>query len=115
MHAQIMIFEGPRSAEAVEASVRAGRERIEPLVQAHPGLRDRLVGGVRAVGPDGAEYIVELALDAAALDELGRLVRTSELLPGEDPALLPGPDRVVRCATVDAFGPLADLLAAQAR
>lgn len=115
MHVQIMLWEGPRSAAAVEASARAGRERIAPLIDAHPELRERLLGGFRAVGSDGVELVVELARDEAALDELGRLVMTSELVPGEDPALLRGPDRIQRYSSSDAFGRLADLLAEVAR
>ena len=115
MHIQIMLFDGPRSREEVAASERAGRERIEPLVQAHPGLRERLLGGLRAVGPEGAECVISIARDEAALDELGRLVMSSELLPGEDVALLPGPDRVERFAAVHAFGSLAGPLAELAR
>ncbi len=115
MHVQIMVFEGPRSDAAVQASERAGRERIAPLVASHPELRDRLVGGVRAVGPDGAECVIVLADDQDALDLLERVVMTSELLPGEDPRLLTGPDRVYQYTSSDVFGRLADLLAGAAR
>lgn len=111
MHVQVMLFDGPRSDEAVEAARRAGRERIAPLISSHPDLRTGLLGGFRGVGPDGAECVVVLARDAAALDTLGHLVMTSELLPGEDPTLLTGPNRIDRCASSDVFGPLADLLA----
>lgn len=115
MYVQIMLFDGPRSDEAVEASRRAGVDRIAPLIASHPDLRDRLLGGMRAVGPDGAECIIELAADEAALDEVGRLVMSSELLPGENLALLSGPDRIERYETVDVFGPLADPLARTTR
>ena len=115
MHVQIMMFDGPRSQAALDASRRAGTERIAPLVEAHPDLRRRLLGEVRAVGPDGAECIVVLAQDEAALDELGRLVMTSELLPGEDPELLTGPDRVHRYTSTDVHGALAGLLAGSVR
>ena len=115
MHVQIMLWDAPRSDEAVQASARAGRERIAPLVAAHPELRDRLLGGLRAVGPDGAECVIEIAHDDAALDLLGQLVMTSELLPGEDPALLTGPDRIQRYVTADVFGQLADILSGAAR
>ncbi|QIK74842.1 hypothetical protein [Nocardioides piscis] len=52
-----------------------------------------------------------LTHDPAALDDLAHLVSASELLPGEDAALLPGPDRVTRCVDAVAFGQLADFLA----
>ena len=110
MFVQITTFDGPRSAAVVEASTRAGRDRIAPLIDADPDLRASLLGGVRAIAEDGGECIVVLAKDAAALDRLGHLVRTSELLPGEDPTLLTGPSRVVRYETTEAFGHLAALL-----
>lgn len=109
MHVQIMLFDGPRSEAEVQASLRAGRERIAPLIASHPELRDRLLGGVRAVGRDGAECLVVLAHDEGALDILGDVVMTSELLPGEDAALLGGPDRVYRYHSSDVFGPLAGI------
>jgi hypothetical protein len=111
MYVQIMTFDGPRSAALVAASRRAARERIAPLIEADPELRTGLLGGLRAVGPDGAECVVELARDASALDTLAQVVMSSELLPGEDPALLPGPSRVDRYVISDVFGPLSELLA----
>lgn len=110
MHVQIMMFDGPRSEAQVKASERAGLERIDPLVGSHPELRERLVGGIRCTAPDGAECVVVLARDEGALDLLGRVVMTSELLPGEDPALLTGPDRVLRFTSTDPFGPFGDAL-----
>lgn len=115
MYLQLIRFDGPRDAELVEASRRAGEDRVGPLILSDPGLRDRLLGGVRAVGPDGTEMVVVLAADEAALDDLGRIVMSSELLPGEDPALLPGPDHVERFANVDVFGPLASMPAGAGR
>jgi len=111
MFVQIATFDGPRSAEMVEASTRAGRDRIAPLIDADPDLRASLLGSIKAVAEDGGECIVVLAQDASALDRLDHLVRTSELLPGEDPALLPGPSRIVRYESTEAFGRLAELLA----
>lgn len=52
MHVQIMTFDGPRSAALVDASWRAGRERIAPLIEAAPELRRGLLGGFRAVAPE---------------------------------------------------------------
>lgn len=111
MHVQIISFDGPRNSELVEASARAGRDRIAPLIAADPDLRTRLLGGLRAVGPDGAECVVIVAHDADALDCLDRLVRTSELLPGEDATLLQRPSRVDRYDSSETFGQLADLFA----
>lgn len=111
MQIQILTFDGPRSAEVVAAANRAGRDRIAPLIESHPELRDRLLGGLRGLGPDGAECVVVLARDGEALDALQRVVMSSELLPDEDPALLTEPDRVDRYAASHVFGPLADMLA----
>jgi hypothetical protein len=115
MQIQVLTFNGPRSAEVVEAANRAGRDRIAPLVQSHPELRGRLLGGFRGLGPDGSECVVILAHDGDALDAMERVVMSSELLPDEDPALLSGPDRVERYTSENVFGQLADLLAGAAR
>ncbi len=111
MHLQVISFDGPRSEDVVAASHRAGRERIEPLIESDPELRSRLLGGVRGLGPDGAECVLVLAEDDAALDALQHLIMTSELLAGEDPALLTGPTRINRYAVSDSFGRLAEMLA----
>lgn len=111
MHIQIMFFDGPRSADLVEATDHAGRDRIRPLIDADPQLRAGLVGGIAGVGPDGAQCVVVLAHHPEVLDSLARLVMTSELLPDEDPALLQGPSRIERYASADVFGHLADILA----
>lgn len=111
MFVQIASFDGPRSAELVEAARRAGHDRIAPLVESDPQLRAGLLGSIRAVAADGAECIVVLARDAVALDRLDDLVMSSELLPGEDPRLLPGPSRVARYESAHAFGRLGELLA----
>lgn len=111
MFVQVAMFDGPRSPAMVEASTRAARDRIAPLVQSDPDLRSGLLGSVRAIASDGAECIVLFAESAAALDRVRHLVTTSELLPGEDPSLLPGPSRIVRYESAEAFGRLAELLA----
>lgn len=108
MFAQIMEFDGPRSPEVLAAAERAGRERIEPLLLANPEVMVGALGGFRAVGPDGAEVVVQLARDEATFDAIGKIVMNSELLPGEDPALLQGPDRWRRYEVTQTFGPLAD-------
>ena len=111
MHLQILTFDGPRSPELVEAAARGGRERIQPIIAADPELNTRLLGGFRAVAPDGSECVVTLARDAEAFALLHQRVMASELLPGEDPALLPGPTRVVTHAVQGVLGPMAGLLA----
>ncbi len=112
MHLQIVSFDGPRSPEQVAANERAGRERIAPLIDADPELRARLFAGYHCVGDDGAEVTVTIAADEAAFDTMKHLIMTSELLPGEDPALLTGPSRVQRFVVQGAFGAAANATAA---
>ena len=83
-------FDGPRSAEQVAADARAGRERIWPAVADADGLVDVLVLG----GADGASVVLTSVTAAEHLEEHVRRIMSTELLPGEDPALLGGPDRV---------------------
>lgn len=101
MYAQLTIFDGPRSPELVAATVRAERERIEPLIEAHPEIRDDMVVRYTLTQPDGGSAVLVVTRTERALDEAERLIMTSELLPGEDPALLPGPSRMERYAVGD--------------
>jgi hypothetical protein len=94
MHAQITYFDGPRSPEMVEASRRAGLERIEPAVKADPELQSLLVASYVLEGPDGGEVVISVVKTEAALRRAQQVIMATELLPGEDPALLPGPDRI---------------------
>ena len=43
--------------------------------------------------PDGGSAVLVITSTEASLDKAIQLIMTSELLPGEDPALLPGPSR----------------------
>jgi hypothetical protein len=94
MHAQLVHFDGPRSAELVAAADRAGRERIEPAIAADPQLQTSHVATYVLGHPDGGQVVVILADDEAALHHANDVISATTLLPGEDPALLPGPDRV---------------------
>lgn len=89
----VLTFQGPRSAELLDAADRAGRERLGPALSDHPGFRDDLVGMLVLRQPNGHELVVITVRSLAALDVLRDLVTTSTLLPGEDVRLLPGPDR----------------------
>lgn len=88
--AQLVRFDGPRDAAAVAASRRAGAERIWPAVRDLDGLVDSWV----LAKPDGAELVVSFATSAEHFARAGERIMSTPLLPGEDPALLPGPDRV---------------------
>jgi hypothetical protein len=89
--AALLYFDGPQSPPRIEAARRAFRDRIGPLMRAAPGC-------VRTLGlwqPEScAHAVLNVAVSLDALAALGEAVNTSPLLPGEDLALLPGPDRV---------------------
>lgn len=87
---QLTRFEGPRGPEWVAAEERADHERVWPAVQGLPGL----VAAFRCRAADGDTLSVVLATSVEALLEGGRRILATQLLPGEDPALLTGPDRV---------------------
>lgn len=82
-------FDGPRDARQVDADRRADRERIWPAASQVPGTLGALV--LRA--PDGAMVVVALAEHVRALAATPDVIMSTPLLPGEDPALLRGPDR----------------------
>ena len=84
-------FDGPRSAVQNEAARRAGEERIRPAVENVPGF---VMTYVLVRPADSALVIVELATSTEVLDRMADAVFSTSLLPGEDPALLSGPDRV---------------------
>lgn len=91
--AQLVWFDGPRSPALREAMERASRERIAPALEGTPGH----VTTYRLRGVDDAELILTLTTSVEALEEGQRRIMSTELLPGEDLALLPGPDRVELC------------------
>ncbi|MDN5749724.1 MAG: hypothetical protein L0H64_14595 [Pseudonocardia sp.] len=89
--AQVLTFSGPISEAADEAAEWAGRERIAPAMDGHPG-------GVRLLTlwqPElRRKILITLATSLESLEEAGRKISSLPLLPGEDVALLPGPDHV---------------------
>ena len=87
---QVVRFDGPRDAAAVAASRRAGLERIWPAVRDLDGLVDTLV----LVRPGGAELVLSFATSADHFARAGERIMATALLPGEDPELLTGPDRI---------------------
>lgn len=102
MHAQIIYFDGPRSPELVAASARAGRDRIEPALAADGRFRAEHVATFVLRQPDGAEAVMVVTRSEAGLDLVREIAFGTSLLPGEDPALLTGPDRVERWAVAHA-------------
>ena len=97
MYAQVIYFDGPRSPELVAAEDFATRERIRPAIsrlghqyQVYLLRRD-----------DGSELVVTIADSEQALLDGQKAIMSTELLPGEDPALLPGPDRLELYPVID--------------
>jgi hypothetical protein len=89
-YARLMCFDGPRAPEQAEAEDLAGRQRIWPAIRGLSGLT-----GVYVLrGSDLSSVVVTLATSVETLDAAQRAVMATELAPGEDPALLTGPDRV---------------------
>jgi len=88
--ARLVCFDGPRAPEQAAAEEQAGRQRIWPAIHGLSGL----VGIYVLRGSDLSSVIVTLATSVETLDAAQRAVMATELMPGEDPALLSGPDRV---------------------
>jgi len=90
MYAQLTYFDGPRTPQQLAAAEFAGRERILPAVS-KLGHSFRVYLLQRQ---DGSEVVVSIADSEQALLDAQKAIMGAELLPGEDPALLPGPDRI---------------------
>ena len=89
--AKVSWFDGPRSAAQTEAARRAGEERIKPAVEGIAGL---VMTYVLGHPQDCAIVVVELATSTDTFDQVADAVFGTSLLPGEDPVLLTGPDRI---------------------
>ncbi|GAA2538211.1 hypothetical protein [Pseudonocardia hydrocarbonoxydans] len=89
--AQVITFTGPLSEQVVAAAGRAARERIIPAMAAHPGSVRQLALWQPELR---RQVVITLATSLRSLEEGGRRVGALPLLPGEDVALLPGPDHV---------------------
>ena len=83
-------FDGPRTAAQSAAAQRAGQERIWPALAGIPGI----VAVHVLQGEDNGLLVLGLLTDAETSEAIQRAIMATELLPGEDPALLTGPDRV---------------------
>ncbi len=116
MFAQLTYFDGPRSPELITAAERANRERLQPAILAEPSVRDDLVAIYQLRRPDGGEVTVVIVEHEDTLDRAREVIMGTELLPGEDPALLPGPDRSERYQVVQTMhAPVADPAGSVAR
>lgn len=89
--AALLDFTGPISPAVFEAAERGFRDRIRPLLTGLTGC----IRGLVLWQPDtGAQLVVNVTDSLEALGAGERAINSAPLLPGEDPALLPGPDRV---------------------
>jgi hypothetical protein len=97
MHAQLTYFDGPRTPRQVAADDFAARERIVPAISklGHPFR----VYVLRR--PDGSQVVVSIADSEQALLDAQKAIMGTDLLPGEDPALLAGPDRIELYPVID--------------
>lgn len=90
MHAQLTYFDGPRTPEQQAAEDFAGRERLLPVIS-RLGQAFRVY---RLRRDDGSTVVISIADSQQALLDAQKAIMSTELLPGEDPSLLPGPDRI---------------------
>lgn len=94
--AAVVEFDGPRDAAQVAADQRASRERVGPAAMQVQGT----LGALVLRGGDGAMVTVAFADSPATLDASSLVIRSTPLLPGENPALLTGPQRYTTCQVV---------------
>lgn len=94
--AAVVEFDGPRDDAQVTADRRASRERVSPAAMQVPGV----LGSVVLRAGDGAMVTVAFGDSPGALEAGSRAILSTPLLPGEDPALLGGPQRYTSCQVV---------------
>jgi len=90
MYAQLTYFDGPRTPEQQAAEDFAGAERVVPAIR-QLGQPFRIYQLRR---DDGSTVIISIADSQQTLLDAQKAIMSTELLPGEDPALLSGPDRI---------------------
>ncbi|RSN38498.1 hypothetical protein DMC64_42060 [Amycolatopsis sp. WAC 04197] len=88
--AQATWFDRPLTQAQADAAEFGGRERIRPAVRGLDG-----VGGFYVLtAEDRSSLVLGFTASIEAMEAVQKTIMATELLPGEDPALLPGPDRV---------------------
>jgi hypothetical protein len=90
LFAQLTWLNRTGDADVAAAAERGGRQRIHPVIRDVDGL----VGVLVLRSADDRIVVVGLATALETLTEVRDRIAGAPLLPGEDPALLPGPDRV---------------------
>ncbi|MDX8049806.1 hypothetical protein SK571_10475 [Lentzea sp. BCCO 10_0798] len=99
MYAQLTYFDGPRGPEQLAAADFAAKQRIAPAAMKVPGnIRTYVLR--RA---DGSEVVLSIAESEQALIDTQKAIMSTPLLPGEDPALLRGADRVEIYPVLEVF------------
>ena len=97
--ALVLFFDGPLNDAQSAALRRAHTERILPAGLAVPGIGN---GWMLVDAERRSTVIVCLATSVEALEAASSAILATGLLPGEDPALLPMPDRVEACRVAGA-------------
>jgi hypothetical protein len=88
----LIYFDGPHADDWMASARYAHERRIVPVMRQVPGV----VGGFALWDPvKGDSVVVTLTVSLEAMARAQKAVNSTELLPGEDPALLTGPDRAV--------------------
>jgi hypothetical protein len=87
----VVWFDGPLSPARIEAARAGFRVRIKPITSQHPGL---VQGWVLFPAERQSAAVLTLTTSLETLEAIGQAINSTALLPGEDPALLTGPDRI---------------------
>ena len=90
LFAQVTWLNGDGDPVRADAAERAGRDRIWPAVREIDGVVDVLA--LRST--DDRIVVVGLATSTEIGEQVQQAVMSTDLLPDEDPALLPGYDRI---------------------
>jgi hypothetical protein len=91
LYAQVVWVNDTGDPAVAEATELGGRERINPAIRDVEGL----VGTLAFRSADHRIVVVGTATGLETLTAVADRIMRTELLPGEDPALLPGPGRFV--------------------
>ena len=101
---QVVEFAGPHTGEWVAAEERAAAGRLGPATDGIDGI----VSVTRLRAADNAYLVVVLAESMDSFDTASQAIMSTDLLPGEDPAFLGGPDRITFYRLVHADLPITE-------
>jgi Antibiotic biosynthesis monooxygenase len=97
MIVRLATFASPTPDVRAEA-LRNLLERFKPALVAQPGF----VAGYWAEAADGRLFSITVWESEAAVERAGAAANATPLLPGQDPAKIPSPERVETLAVVTA-------------